>query len=221
MAIDHTRYTIRVQPFADSIGYGVGAATLAAWREGVYNTFSAASRPIRFVGSQSFAGNSSGLAADPDCECISGASIDTTLSPVSTRIQTYSPDVVVMAGGTNDIGAEGHSSSTVLTTISSWLDTVWGYRPYPWFQIVLVDVLRRKDAFDSTVQTVNAGIDAVVAGKSYASHVTRCLTYSVLSDGDYAAADNVHPSDTGYTKLVPVYYSAIQIAVNRAQGTMT
>src|SRR6478672_11361635 len=82
-AADHSRYVPRVQPFADSIGYGVGAATLASWREGLYFSALSSVHTVRFVGSQSFAGGSGGLAVNPDCECIPGATIFGVLNPVT------------------------------------------------------------------------------------------------------------------------------------------
>jgi len=220
VAADHSRYVPRVQPFTDSIGYGVGAATLAAWREGAYNSSIAVGKTLRFVGSQSFAGNSGGLAADPDCECIPGATIFGVLNPVTFRMATYSPDIVVAAAGTNDIdpAVGNHSAATALSDLSTWLDLIWSFRPYPWFQIVLANILRRKDAADSTAQTFNAGIAAVVAGKSYRTHITTFDQYNALLDADYN--DAVHPNDAGYTKLAAIYGPAIRSALGVAQATM-
>jgi len=208
-----TGFVARVHPIGDSIVYGVGATLLGGWRQGAYGAFVSAPPLIRFIGTQT--GNPGGLTIDPNHEGIPGATIFQTMiaDDILSRIAAFGPDIVILQAGTNDIGISGHTSGRVLADMSSELDIAYGYLTLPWSQIIVSYILRRKDSFNPTVQAVNAGIPAMVAGKSYASRVVIADgVYGALDDGDYAPADDVHPADSGYAKLADVYAAVIATA---------
>lgn len=214
-------YVCRVHPLGDSITDGVGSTTQGAWRESCYNAL--ASTPyIRFVGTQT--DNPGGLTANPDHEGIPGATVKSPgIIDRLLHIASFAPDIVILQGMINDILA-GDSASTVLATLSTQLDTAWGYRQSPWMQIIQLYGLRTKESHDPTVQLVNAGIAAMVATKSYSANVIiGDGWYNALADSDYASGDNIHPGDPGYIKLGAVAAGLIKTArinVNMLRGSL-
>jgi lysophospholipase L1-like esterase len=196
----------RVMPIGDSITFGVGGTDQASYRTGVFNAMQTAGTPLYFVGSLSQGGTT--LLNDPYNEGHSGYCVDAaaqsffgSLTLVAVpHIPTYNPDLVILQGGTNDIGEFLSDAPTVLAALSAQLDAVWALRTSSHFQIVQFTILNRFDnsGYNTTVQTVNAGIPAMVAGKSYKSSITVVDIYSSVSSANIPGG--LHPNDAGYTQ---------------------
>jgi len=194
----------QVQPFGDSIDYGVGSSAQASWREPEYALAQAAGTPLYFIGFGSFAGDLNTFAVDPYNEGWPG--IDAlNLNNVLARMETFNPHIVIYAAGTNDLASNvgNQSPEVVAQRISDGLDIAWGYRINDDLEIVLCTVLKRLDDDDTKVVALNAMLAAKVASKSFAAHVTLIDMYKavqrpVVGQGMF---DKVHPNDEGYTDM--------------------
>lgn len=216
---NYANYVPDVWLVGDSITTGVEATIIPGFRYIPWNLFAG---KIHYVGSQSFAGTDNSLAANPQHEGHNGYTIAQLLVIVQQNEAIYSPDVVQLEMGINTITA-GADAPTVLAQYSTMLDTVWNLRTKGWLQIVPVTILKILDpAFDAVVQAVNAGLPALIAGKSYASHVTlNAGFYNGIADqtvgGGYAAG-GIHPNDTGFTtNLGTVVYNGLVTPVAKAR----
>lgn len=223
-------YAAVAQPIGDSITYGVAAETLAGWREPLYNLAAATTTTkLYMVGSLSFDGNAHGLAADPFNEghsnyvIRSGTGFGSLIDATSTYTATaYHANINILAGGTNDLAADHNndSAATVLASMSTWLDLVWAQRTSARHQIILCEILKRLDADNSKVITVNAGLAALVAGKSYAANIQiapmyASITRAVIGQGYF---DAVHPLNEGYTDMANAMWPYVRTAITRTKG---
>ena len=220
----------RVIPIGDSITYGVAAQTLAGWREPIYFLGQAAVGAVRFVGTQTFAGNGDGLAANPQHEGRPGwvvsdvdtGSFNSLMQAPTAAITSQQPHIAILAGGTNDIATALLNATAAATAakISEWLDAVWALRTYPRFQIVLCTVLKRLDADDAKVVALNALLPGIVAGKAYAASVTLATMYDAIQDptiGTGGYNDAVHPNDEGFTDMATHLWPYLQTAIVAAR----
>lgn len=215
-------YVPLVQPFGDSNVRGDGCETKAGFRERLYTV---ANGGLRFVGSQSFAGAGGGLAVNPQHEGHAFYYIRDGGTPAhgslinfidTGGLTQYGPDLAILEGGTNDIALGGDSAATVLANFSTYIDRAYAYRTKSWMRIVVLNIFKRLDAFDATVQTVNAGLAAVVAGKSFASVITLIDVYDAAGVG--GMADDVHYNDVGATNIAnAIWAGGFQTALTAAR----
>lgn len=217
-------YVPLVQPFGDSNVRGDGCETKAGFRERLYGV---ANGGFRFVGSQSYGGSPppGGLSANPQHEGHAFYYIRDGGSPAhgslinfinTGGVTQYGPDLVLLEGGTNDIALGGDSAAAVLANFSTYIDQAYAYRTKSWMRIVVLNIFKRFDAFDATVQTVNAGLAAVVAGKSFASAVTLIDVYDAAGVG--GMADAVHYNDVGATNIAnAIWAGGFQTALAAAR----
>ena len=188
---------------------GTGCTTIAGPREPLYNSGVAAGTPsrFRFVGSQ--VTTPGGLTVNPNHECRTGYVVKTPpgggagslIDLVGTNFMPYDADIVMINGGVNDLdpGVNNDTAANLLTYWSSLLDAVNAKLSRSWQQIVALNLLKRLDGTDSKHVTFNAGIGAVISGKSYAPRVTlvdiyNCVTRQVVGQG---YGDAIHPNDEG------------------------
>lgn len=225
-------HTPRLACVGDSITDGVGATALAGWREGVYNASVAAGTPVQMVGSATT--HAGGLpAAQQGHLGFAGSVIRHNTVPVGSLltvvyndgvragslISGYPADIIINAGGTNDIGTLGDPAATVLASMETQLDYTWATRSYAHLQIIQLSLLKRYDGFDTVVQTVNAGLQAMIATKSYRANVTYCDVFSSITSGAAGyAGGTLHPNDTGYGEMAPVIWSAVSSVWALARG---
>lgn len=201
-----------VWPVGDSIVEGDNAQTLPGWRYGVWNS---AIGGIRFTGARSYAGVGNYLTANPQHEghpfyyVRQSAGAANLIDVTTTSAGLYKPQIVILAGGTNDIALNGDSAATVATSISSWLDAAWAIRTAADQKLVLCTILKRLDGNDSTVQAANALLPAVVSGKSYAANITLIDMYAAIRRPVVGQGynDAVHPNDEGYTDMATAMWA--------------
>lgn len=218
------RYIPKVMVIGDSIPYGVGCTNIASYRETLYFLAQAAGTPFRFVGSQSFAGGAGGLAVNPQCECYPGATVrddgvhQSLLALAVPKMPTYQPDIVLLEGMTNDAGTLGDNSATILGSLQTQLQNVWALRTYAHTKIIQLSALHRYDdaTANNTLQAVNAGLPAVIAGQSFASSVTFVNIYDSVPQANYV--DGLHPNDAGDTLTGNVIWPYLQALLLGARG---
>lgn len=220
MATFGSNYISTIQPYGDSIMQGTGATALAGMREPLYNLAAAAGVPrrIRFVGSQTT--TPGGLTVNPNHEGHSGWVVKSPAGSgggsltdlVGTGFFPYDPDIVLLAGGTNDIdpAVNNDSAATLATSWGTYLDKANAYLSRSWQQIVALNLLKRLDATDSKAQAFNALVGGVISGKPYASRVWLVDVYAAIPSPQVGVnmADNVHPNDTGYTAVASVIWAS-------------
>jgi len=209
-----TSYVPKILPLGDSITHGVEDDIHAGWRWTFWNLIGGAN--VNFVGSQIWGGEDHGLDSDPEHEGHNGywvreGGTSGSITVVGEgAIPIYAPDMVIVLGGTNDIGG-GDNAATVAASISAMLDRLWAVRATPWMQIGVCEILQRQDAFDSIVQAVNAMLPGIIAGKSYADHLGLIPAYA-SAGGAGGMFDAVHPNTPGHIGVgTAIYNGAVPI----------
>lgn len=199
-------YPVLVLPVGDSMTDGTGDSSNGGFRGPLYNLATAAGTPIWMTGPFS-----TGSIPDPFHAGVGGVTAQTVSGQIAGYVTTGSAPIVTIELGTNDIGLDGASAATTVSRLSTCLDNAYGARWNPRGRIFVMNILRRLDGFNPTVQAANALLPAMIAGKAFASYVTLIDQYNALLDGDYA--DAVHPAAAGYAKLAAVYWSAMSATV--------
>lgn len=204
-------YVPVVSLLGDSIDHGFGASTLAGYEEGVYNAAKADGTPIFFVGTNSVPGGGGGMSVDPWNDAVNGSNIGVFPS-AGVR-----PDIIIAGGGTNNVGA-GQTANQVLTAFSGALDTwVKIVALRTWGRVIFRNILLRNDAqagtYNPIIQAINAGLQGVVNGKSYASQVTIVDVASVVNPLTQLNGDGLHPIDAGYANMAVPIYAALKPAI--------
>lgn len=204
-------YPVLVLPVGDSMTDGTGDSGNGGFRGPMY-TLGLASDPFWFTGPFS-----TGAIPDPFHAGVGGVTAQTVAGQIAGYVSAASAPIVMIELGTNDIGLDGASAATTVSRLSTCLDNAYSVRWGPRGRIFLINILRRLDGFNPTVQAANALLPAMIAGKAYASYVTLVDQYGALLDGDYS--DTVHPAASGYGKLAVLYYAAIQSTVRALRAT--
>lgn len=215
-------YVRQVWPVGDSITTGVNGEPVPGWRYTVWHSFGNGAL-MNFVGSQSYAGVDSSLAADPFHEGHNGQTISQlTAGSIIGGMEIYQPDVFLFNAGINDIIVDGVDASTVLSRMSNALTEGWNRRRKSFMRIAVGTLLKNlTPAVDTVVQAVNAGMSAMVSALSFSSRVTIIPIYNSIVDqtvgGGYA--DATHPNATGYgaSNMGTAMYTGLVTPVTEAQ----
>lgn len=183
---------------------------------------------FRFVGSQ--LANIGGLTINPNHEGHSGfvvrqgtGAAGSLIDVILANFFPYDPDIVILAGGTNDIDptVNDDDPATLAASLSTELDAVFGMFTRENQQIIVFSLLKRLDVTDTKVQAYNALVPGIIAGKAYASRVWfvniyDCVERQVVGEG---YSDFVHLKNEGYNNLASVAYadSHFQSAITAAK----
>ncbi|HPD00922.1 MAG TPA: GDSL-type esterase/lipase family protein [Acetivibrio sp.] len=188
--------TIKIMPVGDSCTAGMGGGNMGSYRTDLYKLLTDAGLSIDFVGSQK--GGPSTL-PDRDNEGHSGWTIPQIASNINGWLNTYNPDVVFLWIGGNDIFQTGSINSTGLSNL---IDQIFTAKPnitlfvsdyYPWPEIVL---------------PYNAVIPGIVQQKANEGKNVHFVKLSDIQFDRYSdiSGDNLHLSETGYTKIANLWY---------------
>ena len=213
----YENYVPDVQPFTDSIWYGVGSTLLAGPREPLYFSAVDDGQPLRFVGTVEFAGDGDGLAVDPFCECVPGIHTE-DLNDLLFRMDDFHPRVIVYSCGTNNC-IRGDDPADIVASIAEGFDQIADRVRWNNYRIVLPAILKTLDGpTDVIVQAANALIPAMIAELPYADKVI--YIPEVYASVDAAnMADDFHPNDDGAVQYAAATWEhGLRAAVIASRG---
>ena len=195
---------LRIMPLGDSITWGVGSVTDESYRKVLHRRLTAAGLDVDFVGSQR-----SGTGPDLDNEGHKGWTIDRLTAKVDDWLRAYSPDVVLLHIGTNDMYAGVASAPRQLSRL---LDRIAEVRPEAHvFVAQVVGLADVRNVEDQQLRTAsfNAAVAEVVATKSERFHL--------VDQSDVHGIDmwnRLHPNDFGYARMAWNWYRAMEPVLN-------
>lgn len=192
----------RVMPLGDSItdGYNVPGG----YRILLEDLAVADGHAIDFVGAQS---NGPSDLADHDHEGHSGWRTDQIQRILSPRLAAYTPDVVPLHIGTNDIG-QNYRIGSAPTRVGRIVDTITAANPDA--LVIVADIIPIDSAtYDARIVRFNAALDAQIASRQAAgAHVLGVDMHAVVGTADLA--DGVHPTSTGYDLMAEAWYDVLE-----------
>jgi lysophospholipase L1-like esterase len=225
---------IKVMPLGDSITDGFvvpGGYRTKLWTR----TVATDADNIDYVGSLSGGPASLG---DPNHEGHTGWCLDVTTlacgakgkpltSIIDARLATYTPDVILLHGGTNDLN-DGYTGAQTATH----LDTLMGkiFTDLPHVKLIVAKIIPA--AFGATKQAnwtaYENAIPGVVAKYQALGDDVTLVDFSTLlvpNTADYyqscatCGRDSLHPSQQGYDKMADAWYPALTAAYQALLGT--
>lgn len=211
---------LRIMPLGDSVTHSERGQN--SYRRPLWFNLLAANCVVDFVGSRN--GVSTGSRNGPqvparnpdfdqDHEGYWDYRADEILGFIGSRVQTFSPDVVLIHLGTNDL-FQGQSVLSTIDDLARIIDTIRMNRPD--VAIVLAKLIPASRANDRISQ-LNAEIDALAASRFDPFAPLLVVDHSV----NYFISDNfdgVHPGDSGEVKMADKWTNAIlQIVAQSAQ----
>jgi lysophospholipase L1-like esterase len=216
-----------IMPVGDSITWGYQSTTGGGYRITLLEDIWAAGHAATFVGD-----NTSGpttLDGKPfprNNEGFSGYTIDdapdipaslggprTGIAPlVPAALTKYSPNIVTLMIGTNDMGTDNDVSNAP-DRLAALLDSITTTRPEA--LLVLAQITPTGDsATNARIEAYNAAMPALVQARvSTGKHIVLVDMYSAfVADPSYLTdymKDSLHPNDTGYALMGKTWFAAI------------
>jgi lysophospholipase L1-like esterase len=154
---------------------------------------------------------------------VPGNTLEQMLARFSTDVLAYTPDKVVIAGGTNDIPSTA-LTKTQLSAITSTLASIIDSAESAGIQPIVCDVPPREDApvaiHEANAKALSGAIAALAATKqNQYGNVVFVNLYSVLVNRatggylpGYGLGDGIHPSVKGATAVANAFISATEVA---------
>jgi lysophospholipase L1-like esterase len=200
---------LKVMPLGDSITLGLdgGGYRLRLWQRLVQQE----KLNIDFVGSEQ-----SGPAklGDKHHEGHGGWRIDQVRAIIDSTLAMYTPDVVLLHIGTNDLG-QYYQPDSAPARLRDLADRICADRPGIDLIIAAIIPIVAREAL---VKEYNGQIPGVVAGlqesgcKAHYVDMSRIVAVSELFDG-------VHPVSSGYSKIADAWYPRIKTVYDDSTGT--
>ncbi|MBN1352363.1 T9SS type A sorting domain-containing protein [candidate division KSB1 bacterium] len=215
--------TIKIMPLGNSMTKGdedAGSNPVGGYRDDLYNLLTDESIDFDFVGSQS-----AGDFGDNNHEGHPGWTADSLINKLNTWLSVYSPDIVLLMIGTNDVNS-AQTPEGIAGEIEQLVDII--YNDNVSTKIVLASLVPRKDAFDSKTDDVNVLLlDMYYAKLSsdykiyYAGINEMFKTRADWETTLMNATDDIHPNNDGYTMIAKVFFNSILNAVNVSDPIVT
>lgn len=202
--VKHNAKKYKVMTIGDSITFGVGTTTPSGgYREALRRV----SQPVlSFVGSQT-----NGYSTVAHNEGYPGAAIATLDSIVVPKLQTYSPDIVMILAGINNLGKRNSGYTGVkqgLKDMTTFLADIKKKLPKAKVLVSTLTPLAPSSNYASStdIKTFNTGLKSVIstAGATFVDNFTNAGigTTDISSDG-------IHPNDSGYAKLGKIWAKSV------------
>ena len=205
----------KIMPFGDSITQGFNVA--GGYRAPLFHLALAANRDITFVGSASdySVPTVDGMAFPKNHEGHGGYTIEGNngiAQFVNTSIPSYSPDIITLMIGTNDINGNNNLSDAP-NRLGKLLDSIF-MRDANILVILAQIVPTRSDGTNNAVKTYNAAMPNLVSTRvAKGQHVVLVDMYTAFTDdANYKQslfADNLHPNQAGYDLMADVWFEAL------------
>jgi lysophospholipase L1-like esterase len=194
---------LRVMPLGASITHGIGSTTGNGFRAELWNQLLAdPSVPIDYVGSQQ-----SGDLADRDNEGHPGWRIEQITANIDAWMDTYSPDVVLVHVGTNDM-VQAYQVATAPQRLSDLVERIVARRPGT--VVVASSLIASRNAdINARISAFNAALPGLMAQKTaagklvYFADLHRVVTTAEMSD-------DIHPNDAGFAKMGALWSSVLK-----------
>lgn len=188
--------TLKIMPVGDSCTEGMGGGNMGSYRTDLYKLLTDAGLSIDFVGS-SYGGPST--LPDKDNEGHSGWTIPMIAANIDNWLSIQNPDVVFLWIGGNDTILNNNINRTGLSNL---IDQILNKKPnvtlfvadyYPW---------------PDKIKEYNAVIPGVIQEKVSQG---KNVHFVKLSEIDFnrntdISSDNLHLSETGYSKIAKLWY---------------
>lgn len=199
---------LKVMPLGDSITLGAGSEGGGGYRLRLWQRLVQQSKlNIDFVGSQQ---SGPPELADKNHEGHGGWRIDQVRAVIDSILAKFTPDVVLLHIGTNDLG-ERYQLDSAPVRLRDLADRICADRPG--INLVIATIIPIVDD-EPLVKEYDAKIPGVVAGlqesgcKAHYVDMNRIVSVSELSDG-------AHPTSSGYAKMADAWYPPIKTIYNR------
>ena len=196
--------SIKIMPLGDSLTYGTYYESSGGYRQKLFTDLTNAGFNVDFVGSQN-----SGVSFDSDHEGHTAWNTSQIRSSIYDFLTSYSPDIVLLHIGTNDIEA-GTENVTEIEGILDNIDTYENNLSRN-ITVILARIILRNDTsvLDDNTKAFNNAVAAMASTRIASGDdiiivdMENALTYP--DD----VTDNVHPNMVGYEKMAAVWYNAV------------
>lgn len=219
---------LRIMPVGDSITRGLnwGGAEPGGYRTRLYNRLDDelfAEQGVSFVGTQDDNPDPDNL-PDPFHEGRGGWRIDQHFATIEFAISLYSPALVLLHLGTNDIDQE-FELSTAPERLDTLIGQILSVSPYTYVlvaQIIDSTVSTRS----SQIQVFNSALPSIVNNRQAAGErvFLANLFHSVSNPTNYwtngSVVDTYHPNKAGYDELADGWFETI-VQLNATVGGLS
>lgn len=193
----------RIMPLGDSITYGDGSSHGAGYRKDLWHALSDAGYDVDFVGSER-----DGAIPDPDHEGHPGWEIDDIADHVVRWLRLWSPTVVLLHLGTNDLDRNADVRRAP-ARLAALIDTILRTEPEVTLFVSSIAPVR-SDVVQRRVDAFNAEIPRLVAERAKIGRKVHYVDIATaLTTADLA--DDLHPNDQGYAKMASVWFEALTL----------
>jgi len=203
-------------PVGDSITVGInGSDPIGGFRDDLAAKLIAEGIIFDFVGDQQ-----DGTGFDVDHEGHSGWRADQISTNIENWLDIYSPHIVLLHIGTNDI-SQDESPSNIINEIEDIIDKIYNYDNN--IEILCSYLIPRIDSKDNITSELNHLIQDLVYEKQNANYKIYPVdqNWGFKSNPDWATdymIDATHPNNNGYQKIAEVYFDGL-IDVIYQQGS--
>ncbi|ACL15472.1 carbohydrate-binding protein [Methanosphaerula palustris] len=220
LLVIHADATVNILPLGDSITRGGTTADspYPSYRYLLWNYLKTGGYDVNFIGSTTFPTFSS-FSFDQNHEGhggyttgmeLAGDSSDDPSAKLSNWLKLYTPDIVLLHIGTNDV-IQQVPLATRLSNDAQIIDTLRADNPN--VKILIAQIIPTSDSFRNTNSQLiayNNALPALAAQKSTAQSpvivVDQYTGYNGFSDNQY---DGIHPQTSGEKKMADRWYAAL------------
>jgi lysophospholipase L1-like esterase len=203
--------TIRIMPLGDSITRGwYGSTSRWGYRKPLYDSLLGAGFIFDFVGQ-----NADGSFADPNHEghdgwradeILNGRTSDPGAGKLADWLTAQHPDVVLLHIGTNDILGGNQDANEV----NSILDVIDDYEVNNSTTVtVFLALIINRRTYNAATTAFNNSVKDMALNRIASGDDIVIVNMENALDYSTDMYDDVHPNDSGYTKMGMVWYNAL------------
>jgi uncharacterized repeat protein (TIGR01451 family) len=208
-----SRSTVRILLLGDSITRGTN--TYPSYRHPLWIKLVGSGRDFDFVGSQNSIGDGNpvfpdykGQSFDSDHEGHSGWRADEIVAGLPKWLESYTPDIVLLHIGTNDVFDDQSTQSTV-NEIMQIIDVLRADNPSVKILLAKIIPTSYDQAKNDRINDLNSQIEGLAAQK----HTPASPVFVVDQNSGFYAIQNtydgVHPNGAGRMKMAQKWFQAV------------
>ncbi|MCO6010005.1 GDSL-type esterase/lipase family protein [Actinoallomurus purpureus] len=197
--------TVRVMPLGDSITAGVNVK--GGYRSDLWQLMSTGGQSVEFVGSLS-----AGPVQLPERrhEGHPGWEIGQLDAHVDAWLRSYRPDVVLLHIGTNDV-LRNRDVEHAADRLAVLIDHITGALPNAQVYVATIAPLARA-GLDARAERYNTELADVVRTRALQRRRVYLVDMHAALTRRDLAADGIHPTNGGYSKMAACWYAALRSA---------